>query len=236
MASFAIGGRGEVRVWCYVDGFNLYNGVVRRVNQKWINLKLLCDALAAPGDTVEAVKYFTARLRPRANDPDVPARQETYWHALRTVPEIEIIKGYFPPARPAKKPLACSIESMDLKVTAGTPQTGVPPEMVRVMESNEKGTDVNLAIHLLNDAHHSRFEKAAVVSADSDLAGCISMARTESGLSIGVLNPHPEHHCNNLRSVSSFFVDIEPKHLHLSLFPDPVISPKGRAIAKPAGW
>lgn len=45
-----------------------------------------------------------------------------------------------------------------------------PPPVCRVWKNEEKGSDVNLAIHLLNDAWNNRFDVAVVVSNDSDLA------------------------------------------------------------------
>lgn len=52
------------------------------------------------------------------------------------------------------------------------PRVPVPcrgQEYVRVIKTEEKGSDVNLATHLLHDAHMGRFEVAVVVSNDSDL-------------------------------------------------------------------
>ena len=53
----------------------------------------------------------------------------------------------------------------------GAPGTGgVSRQFVEVIKTEEKGSDVNLAVHLLNDAWLDRYECAVVVSNDSDLA------------------------------------------------------------------
>jgi len=225
-----------MNVWCYIDGFNLYNGVVKTSRLKWVNLARMCSEVLPATDTVACVKYFTSAVHPRATNPDTRSRQENYWNALWTVPEIQIVKGFFPSAKSRTKPIASSVDLLELQGKNGSNVVGLRPEMVRVKENIEKGTDVNLAVHLLNDAHHKRFDKALVVSADSDLVGAIKMAKGECGRQVGVLNPHPELDCNKLRGAASFFIDLEARHLRRSLFPDPVQGKAGHVIHKPTCW
>jgi uncharacterized LabA/DUF88 family protein len=70
---------------------------------------------------------------------------------------------------------------------------GQPQQYVKVIKTEEKGSDVNLATHLLHDAHRDRFDLAVVVSNDSDLLGPIKIVRNELGKMVGILNPqkHP---------------------------------------------
>jgi hypothetical protein len=44
-----------------------------------------------------------------------------------------------------------------------------PPNSVTVWKNEEKGSDVNLAVHLLDDSWRSGFDCAVIVSNDSDL-------------------------------------------------------------------
>jgi len=41
---------------------------------------------------------------------------------------------------------------------------------VKIVKTEEKGSDVNLAVHLLNDAWLNLYDCAVVISNDSDLA------------------------------------------------------------------
>lgn len=114
------------------------------------------------------------------------------------------------------------------------PILGVP-RMVDVDKTEEKGSDVNLAVHLVNDAWADRFDVALVISNDSDLAEAISLAR-QRGKPVGVANPSsdPAIKMNyKLYEVASFKRRIEEKHLKASLLPDPI--PK-TTIRKPTGW
>ncbi len=80
------------RVIAYIDGFNLYYGLRaagwRRYN--WLNLRRLAENLLLPGQTLAAVRYFSARVRPGPDDPDKPARQQAFLDALGTLPDFHI--------------------------------------------------------------------------------------------------------------------------------------------------
>lgn len=62
---------------------------------------------------------------------------------------------------------------------------------MEILETREKGTDVNLATYLLVDGFHGEYEQAVVVSSDSDLALAIRKVRDVIGLPVGVVNPAP---------------------------------------------
>ena len=105
--------------------------------------------------------------------------------------------------------------------------------MVRVLRSEEKGTDVNLAAHLVHDAHRNRFEAAAVISNDSDLKEAVRIVRREVGKIVGVFTPHRDRH--SVEKTASFFRGIRVEVLRASLFPDELTDAKG-VFRKPAGW
>lgn len=69
---------------------------------------------------------------------------------------------------------------------AGQPVSGAR-FMVSVARREEKGSDVNVAAHMLLDLLHQRIEAAVVVSNDSDLAFPVAQAREL--IPVGVVNP-----------------------------------------------
>ena len=107
----------------------------------------------------------------------------------------------------------------------------------RVFTMEEKGSDVNLAVHLVNDAWAGRFDAAIVISNDTDLVEPIRIVAQERGLPVYLLTPP----CNYgaaapLKKVSTHQRHIHQSHLTASQFPDPVIDAKGNPISKPATW
>ena len=61
---------------------------------------------------------------------------------------------------------------------------------MRVIKTEEKGSDVNLACHLLLDALRKDCDTAFVISNDSDLLEPIRIARREFGVQVGIGCPH----------------------------------------------
>jgi uncharacterized LabA/DUF88 family protein len=45
----------------------------------------------------------------------------------------------------------------------------VPTRFVEILDTEEKGSDVNLAVHIINDAWSNHFDVALVLSQDTDL-------------------------------------------------------------------
>ncbi len=66
---------------------------------------------------------------------------------------------------------------------------GITATILEVVKCEEKGSDVNLATYLLVDAFDSDFERANVISNDSDLAGPIRLVRTRFHRKISILHP-----------------------------------------------
>ncbi len=233
-----------MRAWVYVDGFNLYRRAVRVAeerghgNLRWLNLVRLSRALLeSGGDEVDRVKCFTALVRNRPNDPTQRSRQQTYWAALRTLPELEIIRGHFS-ERMASAPLWSEYERLQEEEARGICVVGKRMQTVPILKAEEKGSDVNLAVHLVSDAYQGRFEKALVISNDSDLACAFKVVRDEIGLPVVLCNPDlygdTTHH---LIRVSTEHRRLRAATLRDCQFPDPVVDPKtGREIHRPVGW
>lgn len=216
-----------MKVWAYVDGFNLYNGALIRSSWKWLDLQKLCRILLR--DEINHIKYFTAKVNARVNDPDQPKRQMIYWRALRTIPSLEIIEGQFMTRR-VHLPLASSIDQLEASSGQGISK----PEFVEVLRSEEKGTDVNLAVHLVKDAFLNRYEAALIISNDSDLLEAVNTVR-EIGKTVIIYTPHRKSPSVQLKNAATLFRKIENKHLRECLFPDSLSDNKGD-FRKPSGW
>ena len=113
---------------------------------------------------------------------------------------------------------------------------GLPISNAVIAESHtmeEKGTDVNLAVHLLNDAWMERFDVAAVVSNDTDLIEPIRMVAEERGKEVIAVCPRPSLSAHRLSRVASRVRHIRKKMLQVSQFPDRI---PGTSIMRPEGW
>ena len=105
---------------------------------------------------------------------------------------------------------------------------------VKVIKTEEKGSDVNLATHLVVDGFKNDFELAVVVSNDSDLLTPIQVVTQELGKPVGLLNPHKNPSVSLLPHVL-FIKKIRRGVLGQSQFP-PVMRDQQGEFYKPASW
>lgn len=103
--------------------------------------------------------------------------------------------------------------------------------LVHAME--EKGSDVNLASHLINDGWAGRYEAAVVVSNDTDLVEPIRIVVQELKKPVTILCPSSFGAAKPLASVATHVRHIHASHIKAALFPDTI---PGTTITKPAGW
>ena len=204
----------------YIDGFNLYNRAVKNTPLKWLDLRALAETLF-PDDDIRRICYFTAVVRSRPTDPQQKARQLAYLRALSTLPGLEIHYGEFR-ERVKKRPLA-------------SPRPDLP-RYVRIRDTEEKGSDVNLATRLLVGGFTGDYEQAVVVSNDSDLAAPIRYVSHDLGLRIVVVNPDAQTSTHNDLVKSATYVKrIWKSHLRKSQLP-PTIADVHGLITRPAAW
>ena len=202
----------------YVDGFNLYYGCIKGTPYRWLDLAKLC-ALLLPAHDINRIRYFTALLDARPDDPQQPQRQQIYLRALQTIPNLSIHYGHFL-SNIIRMPLAHPIPN--------------GPRTVEVVKTEEKGSDVNLATYLLVDAFNKDCEVAAIISNDSDLKSPIEFVRSQLGIRVAILNPH-QNRSRALYDVTDSYKPIRKGPLGASQFP-PTLTDTHGVITKPAIW
>ncbi|WP_152015507.1 MULTISPECIES: NYN domain-containing protein [unclassified Bosea (in: a-proteobacteria)] len=221
-----------MRTIVYVDGFNLYYRLLKDQPQfKWLNLCELAKQVLSPKNQIIKVRYFTARVSGRF-DPTTPARQQAYLSALSTIPEIESHFGNF---LVSKTWAGIVHPDLDPAKPNAKPPFLPWPNVVRVHKTEEKGSDVNLASHLLSDAYNDRFDVAAIITNDTDLVEPIRLVRSEVGKTIGLLTPVPKPSASLARE-AHFCHHITNNHLSNSQFPDFLNLPGGKVVNRPPEW
>ena len=164
------------------------------------------------------MKYFTARVQSSPDDPGVNIRQDIYLRALQAhSPLIEFHFGHF------------------LRHKISMKHCNPPPPSVEVWKNEEKGSDVNLALHLLNDAWLDAYDCAVIVSNDSDLAESLRLVKDQHKKLIGLVTPgSPQRKTSRqLRQYADFVKPIRTWVLQSSQLPNPI---PGTNIHKPPTW
>ena len=207
-----------VKTYAYVDGFNLYYRALKGTPHKWLDLGSLLRR-TFPRNQIEVIRYFTARVKADPLDPDQRIRQEVYLRALRACGNVRIHFGHF---------------TSHIVALPRAGSTKGKMRFTRVIRTEEKGSDVNLATHLVNDAHVGSFDVAIVVTNDSDLVEPIRIVTQGVGLPVGLLNPCDQP-AGGLKRVATFYTVLRPTILRKAQFPDILFDAKGR-FSKPRGW
>ena len=204
----------------YIDGFNLYYRALKDTPFRWLDLRKLAETLFQQDD-IRRVCYFTARLDVRPGNPGQAQRQLIYLRALATLPGFDVHYGVFRSGI-KRRPLA-------------EPAAGLPAHVL-VKDSEEKGSDVNLATRLLVDGFNGEYEQAVVASNDADFAAAMRYVRDDLGLRVTLVNPDPRNTSPRELAEAATYVKRHWKsHLRLSLLPD-TLSDEIGAITKPATW
>jgi uncharacterized LabA/DUF88 family protein len=168
----------QERTIIYIDGFNLYYGSLKNTPYKWLNLKTLFSKILGNQHHITELKYFTARVSGKNGDIKAPLRQKLYLSALeKYIPELKIYYGHY---------LTNSVVAKLCQPKHNQ------PAFAKVFKTEEKGSDVNLALHILNDAWLNNYDCAVLVSNDSDLAEALRLVNNDHKKKIGLIVPGDE--------------------------------------------
>jgi uncharacterized LabA/DUF88 family protein len=205
-----------MRTNIYIDGFNLYYSCLKHTSFKWLDIKKLCLHLLPKNIILNEIKYFTA-LVSGLTDSDKPIRQQIYLNALHShIKEIQIIYGKFKMNK-VRMPL---IIPQNNQVYAD------------VYKTEEKGTDVNIAVHMLNDAWENKFDLAILISNDSDLAEALKLVK-KLNKNIGLFLPDKVYTSKSLLENTDFIKRIRKGVLSISQLPNPIPNSN---LYKPSKW
>lgn len=211
-----VGQNGDIeRVAAYLDGFNVYNGMITKGwgRYRWLDYSALMARYLRDGQHLVGVKYFTSHM---VHQPDRFERQRLYLKALEVRGGLDIVAGKF-----TSRLVRCKGCGKRFKV----PQ--------------EKRTDVNLATHLLADAFDDLFDTFFVCTADSDLIPAVSYVQRRFRKRFLLIDP-PRRHSDELAEIADAHLHSREYYYRQSQLPDPVeyVTKKGRTrrIHRPPSW
>ena len=117
------------------------------------------------------------------------------------------------------------------RVRASLVQPAANQSMIEVIGTEEKGSDVNLAVRLLNDGWLDTYDCGVVVSNDSDIAEAMQAVREYRGKRIGLVTPGTGRSSRQLMAHADFALHVRANGLQQSQLPHPIL---GTTIRKPA--
>lgn len=216
------------RTIVYIDGFNLYYRALKGTRHKWLDIAALSAAVMPSTCQIEAIKYYTAHVSGRVN-PDSPKKQHAYLRAIATLPRVAIFYGNFL----VVQKWAGLVQPPTFRPIVTLPPEPVP-DVAYVWKTEEKGSDVNLGVHLVRDAFTGAFDRAAVITNDTDLVEPIRIVTQELGLPVTLLTPTAKPSAS-LVNIATEVRHIQP-YIGPCQLPDFVPLPGKKPITKPSDW
>ena len=243
-----------VKVGVYIDGYNLYYGARGLCGRgtpgwRWLDLRgLMTDVVAARSGwaqpTIVRVAYCTARVTPAAGS-TAQRDQDVYLKALVSTGSVNHVEYGSYVSRVKIAPLATEDRKKRPVLTrsqwpvmvrdAAGVAVAAAEFMVSVARREEKGSDVNVASHLLLDMCDGRIEAGVIVSNDSDLEFPVRTARQR--LPVGLINPSTNYLAGALKGDPAegpgghWWYRLSEADVRGHQLPDPI----GR-LRRPSGW
>lgn len=197
------------RVICFVDGFNMYHALdaIKKPYLKWLDLRKLFTLLSKPkSQVITQVLFFSAYPTWK---PSSYLRHRHYVAALQTT-GVTPVMGHF------------KVKSKECRKCGA------------VWDSHEeKETDVNLALALLDLAYKNLYDHAFILTRDSDLAPAIHKVKQNfPQKKITVFAPYNRYHSTELINGADDHKTIKLKHIETSLFPADIYDAGGNLVVK----
>jgi uncharacterized LabA/DUF88 family protein len=198
------------RVITFIDGFNLYHAIAALGDSafKWLDLRKLSQEFIHPvKEELVQVLYFSTIASHRNQAAQI--RQRTYLRALE-LRGVKTILGQF-----KQKDRECS------KCFA------------RYMGYEEKETDVNIALNLIDLAYQNAYDRAILITNDSDQVPTIrKVLERFSNKKVTILIPPGTRECNELIRTASAKAKITTEHLQKCLLSEVVTDASGKVAVK----
>ena len=211
------------RCTIYLDASNWYFGIFQhRPGWKWLNVQSFFEALRLDEEVV-AIKFFTALVDPLLHVSTRRDRQKRYFKALGSLPKVRINFGKYQERTVTCRAAAC-------------------PRRLEYVVPEEKKTDVNIAVNLLDDALRGLTDSIVIVSGDSDLEPAVEwVRRNHPQIKITVYIPVLGDEDRQRRSDNYYRMGVIYKPLPLAdmprhLLPAEVTIGENQTISRPTEW
>ena len=231
-----------MRTVFFVDGYNLYYGLVSDTRYKWLNLPSLLASIIHeqdPASQVVGVHYFTAPVQPKLATRGTKSKeaQDSYIRALKAH-QVEIHLGRHRLDHRKAPRFVCN----------KTPASR--EDKVDIWHLEEKETDVRIAIEMYRLAVSQQYkdeedvQQLVLVSSDTDMAPALEAIRKDyPHLRIGIILPRgrkrtdrSDRSAGSLRKNADWMRhSISEEELDAHQFPDRVPTRK-KPADKPDYW
>lgn len=181
-----------MRTACFVDGYNLFYGLLAGTPYKWLDLPSVLSHIVRvehPESTINGISFFTSGVKPSLASRGIASKeaQDTYLRAL-IARDVQVFYGRH------------QLESGKAPRFINKQTPASRTDQVEVWKLEEKETDVHIAISMYRLVSREaqlpperRTQQIVLVSGDTDMTPALKALREDfPNLRIGVILPHRE--------------------------------------------
>ncbi len=221
------------RVRVYIDWFNFYHNLKEKYpdksNYKWINYRKLVESYLSANEKINWVYFFTAYYT--ENKSSHRYQRHKIFNRALMANWINIILWTF---IDKYRTLHCGSIKW-VKPPESIPDISII-DWIEYHTKEEKKTDVNLAVKIVEDSYEDRFDIAYIATCDTDIVPAIFLAKKK----------FPNKRFINLRIANSIWRDIQEicdscieitkKDFENAIMEDEVIEKNWNKITIPTEW
>ena len=219
----------KLRAIAFVDGFNLFHALKKcDLRDRWCNIrKLIENKIQDKSIVLENIWWFTAYYK---KNQQAVKRHELYLKALRS----EKIQPYLGEYNEVTK----IFNKNSHKINSIIPEELMLnskniPDRIEYITEEEKKTDVNIAVKIVEGAFLNLYDVAYIVSGDSDLYTAVKIAKQhfKDKKFISVLPPFSKG--KSMGNICHEQIPLGKRDVEEARFPDQIVLPSGQAINIP---
>ena len=215
----------KTRYLVLIDGFNFYHRIDNhfkstKENLKWLDYKALALSLISEEAELVEIIFFTA-LPIHKKNPKKLHRHNQYIKALEST-GVNVIVGNF--------------KKKDIELHLRNNEQPYPFKVdINAITYEEKETDVNLAITLIDRAYQDTFDKCLLFSVDTDLTPSLKLVkkRFDKKKEVIIIAPPGKSKYEALKSIFEKFYELKPQHFRKNQLPDEISTKSGETIKNP---
>lgn len=182
------------KILTLIDGFNFYHRLDEYSNNyenlKWLNYRKLIESYFDKENvSISDIVYFSAIATHRGKESN--QRHKIYIKALQRA-NIEVVLGKFKP-----------------KFIKKCPHCFSHPTKNDLKRHEEKNTDVNIAIRLIEAALSKKYDKCFLLSSDNDFSSAIRRAKELNNSMQVIICPPPIGNIKNTKKAILRIKDLE---------------------------
>jgi len=235
------------KVNVYVDWFNLYHALKHKIkdpNSQWTakykrcDLRKLAQQFLKEDEKLNKVYFFTAYAE---RDQGAKKRHEIYNHALRKTGTDVILWKFNQVTKQFIKDKNWLIHIEFSKGEVLKTSNQIIPQKIVFTTFEEKETDVNIALKILEDAFFDNYDTAIVISWDSDIIPSIATVRRLSKK--WKISPKnftsllvPWTKAKMMKKACNEIIEITTENMENSLLPEEIEIEPWKVVKKPESW